>query len=55
MKHIRQKDLSVYTVVLTETWIGELEQHPSILERPETFEIVDEVIPTNAQYLNYVP
>lgn len=52
MKHIRQICSEVYTVVNTEK--GEdLENHPSILNNPDLFEIVENDIPKNAQYLNY--
>lgn len=60
MIHIRQKlDLSAkqevaYTIVITDGWTEPLEQHPSILEHPEIFEIVDAEIPENPQYLNYI-
>lgn len=60
MIHIRQKlDLSAkqevaYTIVITDGWTEPLEQHPSILEHPEIFEIVDAEIPENAQFLNYI-
>ena len=54
MKHIRQKDLTTYTVVVIEGWDKPLEEHPAIVEHPEVFEVVDCNIPTeNLQYLNY--
>lgn len=59
MQHIRQKlDLAAkqetaYTIVITDNWTLPLEQHPSIVEHPEIFEIVDTDVPENAQYLNY--
>jgi hypothetical protein len=59
MLHIRQKlDLSgkqesAYTVVITSDWTLPLDEHPSIIEHPEVFEIADTDIPENAQYLNY--
>jgi hypothetical protein len=59
MIHIRQKfDLSArqeiaYTVVVTDGWEQPLEEHPSIVEHPELFEIADNEIPENAQYLIY--
>lgn len=59
MLHIRQKNieegenLTTYTVINTEEWDGSLETHPSILEHPDLFEIVDEEIPTFYQILNY--
>jgi hypothetical protein len=54
MIHIRQKDLTTYTIVFTEGWDKLLEEHPAIVEHPEVFEVVDCDIPTeNLQYLNY--
>lgn len=60
MIHIRQKiDLSLkgieiaYTVVDTTDWTLPLTQHPSIVEHPELFEISEDEIPDNAQYLKY--
>ena len=54
MIHIRQKDLTTYTVIVTEGWDKPLEEHPTIVEHPDVFEIVDCDIPTeNLQYLNY--
>jgi hypothetical protein len=59
MKHIRYKlDSSkkqevVYTVVITDGWTRPLEEHPSIVEHPEFFEIVDSDIPSNVEYLTY--
>ena len=61
MIHIRQKldvtskngDLIAYTVVHTSNWTLPLEQHPSIVNSPDLFEIVDEEIPEHAQTLIY--
>ena len=56
MKHIRQKKIKetdIYTIVITDNWDKPLEEHPSIVEHPEVFEIVDCEIPNNIQYLNY--
>jgi len=56
MKHIRQKNIAgtTYTVVITEGWDKPLEEHPTIVEHPEVFEVVDCDIPTeHLQYLNY--
>jgi hypothetical protein len=61
MIHIRQKlDIAnktgeqiAYSVVDTTDWTAPLQQHPSIVEHPELFEIVDEEIPTHAQTLIY--
>jgi hypothetical protein len=54
--HIRQKGSSdnlTYTVVNTTGWVLTLEQHPSIVEHPDLFEIVDVDIPVDAQILDY--
>jgi len=59
MIHIRQKlnlaarEQITYTVVVTEGWEQPLEEHPSIVEHPELFEIVDADVPDNAEYLIY--
>jgi len=37
MIHIRQKDLSIYTIVITEGWDKPLEEHPCVFDYPETF------------------
>jgi hypothetical protein len=53
MRHIRQIDTvgqEYYGVVIAEE---PLEQHPSILEHPELFEISEDDIPEKHQYLNY--
>lgn len=56
MRHIRQieigikKEIETYTVVIAEE---PLEEHNSIIEHPDLFEIVDGEIPENAQYLSY--
>jgi len=59
--HIRQKynttDKNIeiaYTVVITTDWNLPLNQHPSIVEHPELFEISEDIIPEDAQYLNYI-
>jgi hypothetical protein len=61
MEHIRQKSSatgrslnSTYTVVVTTGWTLPLTEHPSVVEHPEIFEIVNEEIPDHAQYLNYI-
>jgi len=59
MIHIRQINSSfnineTYTVVNTDNWDSSLGSHPSIVEHPESFEIVDCEIPEHAQYLIYV-
>ena len=61
MIHIRQKldltnktgDLIAYTVVYTKGWTLPLNEHPSIVNNPDLFEIVDEEIPSHAQTLIY--
>jgi hypothetical protein len=53
MKHIRQINsvgTDSYTVVIAEE---PLELHPSIVQHPELFEISEDEIPTQHQYLNY--
>lgn len=50
MEHIKQICVEPYTVVVAE---GNLAQHPSVLNNPELFEVVNNEIPDNAQYLNY--
>ena len=59
MEHIRQKNSSevegfIYTVVVTTGWTLPLADHPSIVENPTLFEIVDTAIPDNVQYLKYM-
>lgn len=60
MEHIRQKiDVTnkitniAYTVVITTDWTLPLSQHPSIVDNPEIFEISNDDIPDNAQFLKY--
>lgn len=50
MKHIRQINTETYTVVIANE---PLEEHNSIIEHSDLFEIIDCEIPENAQYLNY--
>jgi hypothetical protein len=50
MRHIRQINTETYTVVISNE---PLEEHSSIIEYPNLFELVDCEIPDNAQYLNY--
>lgn len=59
MIHIRYKNSStdpdkVYVVVNTTDWTLPLDQHPSIIEHPEAFEIVDCEIPLKHDTLNYI-
>ena len=58
MEHIRQIGSSAnanesYIVVKTDDWSLSLEVHPSIIEHPELFEIVDCDVPNNFSYLIY--
>ena len=57
MEHIRQTSTvgtDCYTVVVTTDWVLPLNEHPSIVEHPELFEISTDEISTNFQYLNYI-
>lgn len=56
MKYIRQINsvgTDSYTIVKTNDWILPLEEHPSLVEHPELFEISEEQIPKEHQYLIY--
>lgn len=60
MIHIRQKNSSLnpneaYIVVKTDTWLSDLDQHPSLVDHPESFELVDCDIPKHFQWLSYEP
>jgi hypothetical protein len=44
----------VYSVVITSDWNAPIEDHPSIVEHPELFELVDEDIPEHAEYMHYI-
>jgi hypothetical protein len=50
MRHIKQKNTEPYTVVIASE---PLENHASIVENPDLFEIIDAEIPIDCQYLNY--
>jgi len=59
MEHIRQinnqtlgRQDVVYTVVITDGYT-DLSTHPSVIEHPDLFEIVDSDIPEDHQLLNY--
>lgn len=56
MIHIRYKQsvgTNTYTVINTDEWHDLLENHPSIVEHPDLYEIVDCEIPEQHQILNY--
>lgn len=62
MLHIRAKNSSydphiAYTQVIAKGYGGPgeppLTDHPSVVELPDYFEVVDEDIPEHVQYLNY--
>ena len=56
MRHIRQinsVNTNTYTVIVLDGWDRPLEEHPSIVEHPELFEISEEEIPEQHQYLIY--
>ena len=56
MKHIRQINsigTDSYTIVVTTDWTLPLEEHPSVVEHPELFEISEDEIPVEHQYLIY--
>ena len=57
MKHIRQINsvgTNTYTVIDTTDWMGTIEEHPSVVEHPELFEISEDEIPAEHQYLIYL-
>lgn len=54
MKHIRQINsvgTDSYTVLITDNYIGELENHPIITQYPNNFEISEEDLPEYVQYV----
>ena len=56
MKHIRQINsigTKSYIIVITTGFETNLQNHPSILEHPEVFEISNNEIPKEITYLNY--
>lgn len=64
MLHIRKSDSSydphiAYTLVITEGYGGDgepaLSEHPSIVQHPDIFEIVDAEIPSHYQTMIYIP
>lgn len=57
MEHIRQINTvgtDSYTVVVTTDWIQPLNEHPSVVDHPELFEISNDPLPSYIQYLNYI-
>ena len=55
MIHIRQKNsvgTNSYTVVDLTRYVGELETHPTIINNPDLFEISEDDIPLQHQYVN---
>lgn len=56
MRHIRQinsVETESYVIVISNGFETNLENHPSILEHPEWFEISNDEIAKNITYLNY--
>ena len=56
MKHIVQINsigTSLYTLVNTDNYIGDLENHPLVINKPETFRISEDDIPSIVQYVIY--
>jgi hypothetical protein len=56
MKHIRQINsvgTNSYTVVITDNYVGELENHPILIQFPNDFEISEDELPSYIQYVNY--
>ena len=47
------KQIGADVVVKTTDYIGELSQHPSIVEHPDLFEIVEGELPAKYDVLNY--
>lgn len=56
MKHIVQINsigTNLYTLVNTDNYIGELENHPLVVNEPETFRVSEDEIPNIVQYVIY--
>lgn len=56
MKHIVQINsigTSLYTIVNTDNYVGDLENHPLVVNQPDTFRISEEEIPNIVQYVIY--
>jgi hypothetical protein len=59
MWHIRAKNSTytpgeTYSVVDTEGWLQPLNEHPSVVEHPEWYEMVDAEIPSWYQLTKYL-
>lgn len=56
MKHIVQINsigTNLYTIVNIDNYIGELENHPLVVNQPETFKVSEDEIPIIVQYVIY--
>lgn len=63
MLHIKQKNISspdniteeinIYIIVDTTKWVDSLYDHPSIIENPDLFEVIEGEIPESHQVLKY--
>ena len=56
MKHIRQINsvgTDSYTVVITDNYVGDLENHPIFTLFPNDFEISEEKLPEYIQYVKF--
>ena len=56
MIHIRQINsvgTNSYTVVNLDNYVGELENHPILVEYSDLFEISEDELPSYIQYVNY--
>lgn len=56
MKHIRQINsvgTDSYTIVITDTYMGDLENHPILTQFPNSFEVSEDELPEYIQYVMY--
>ena len=56
MKHIVQINsigTDTYTVVITDSYVGDLENHPILTQFPNSFEVSEDEIPEYVQYVMY--
>lgn len=51
--YIKQKTDGVVTVLNIDNYKGELPEHPTLLSHPELFELIDEVMPKDVQFINF--